>query len=124
MSKGPEAKVKDKIKKVLNAHCAYYCMPNAGPYGKQGVPDFVGHYRGVFFAIEAKAPGKLYNVSANQQSQIDEIRETGGIAIVADSPDPVYDLIEAIDVAMVEGRLTQAITKEAGYGITDRSGGT
>ena len=56
----PEGKVKERIKKVLDLYAGriYYNMPV--PYG-YGAPmlDFVGCFYGKFFAIEAKAEGKV-----------------------------------------------------------------
>lgn len=54
----PEKKVKDAIKKLLNSipNCWYF-MPASNGYGRAGIPDFVGHINGRFFAIEAKAKG-------------------------------------------------------------------
>ena len=56
----PEAKVKADLKRFLNAlwpDCWYFCPMTFG-YGRSGVPDFIGCYKGKFFAVEAKAPGK------------------------------------------------------------------
>lgn len=55
--KTSEASVKVRIKRILNAMDAYYFMPQAGIYGRAGVPDFIGCIKGKFFAIEAKANG-------------------------------------------------------------------
>lgn len=58
----------------------YFFMPVAGIGGVSGIPDFVGHYRGFFFAIETKVEKK--NPTALQQIQIDTITLTGGEAFV------------------------------------------
>jgi Holliday junction resolvase len=54
----PEKKVKNDIKKLLNSlpNCWYF-MPASNGFGRAGIPDFVGHINGMFFAIEAKAKG-------------------------------------------------------------------
>lgn len=80
MATTPEGKVKDKIKRVLKKYGAYYCMPNAGPFGKSGVPDFICCYKGAFLAIEAKADGG--EVSELQQQQLDKIAAAQGWALV------------------------------------------
>lgn len=36
----------------------WYFMPAQNGLGVHGIPDFLGHYRGTFFAIETKAPGR------------------------------------------------------------------
>ena len=77
----PEAKVKAKIKKILEAvPGCYFFMPPANGYGRAGIPDFVGCLSGQFFAIEAKAgKGKT---TALQDREIALIKSCGGFAIV------------------------------------------
>jgi hypothetical protein len=51
-----EADVKKQVKKVL-AKCGeelWYFMPPANGYGRSGIPDFLGTYKGMTFAIETK----------------------------------------------------------------------
>lgn len=55
MAATPEAKVKAKAVKQLKAVGAYYFYPITGGFGKSGVPDIVGCFKGMFFAIECKA---------------------------------------------------------------------
>lgn len=59
MAKTPEGKIKEHIKKTLDAlgEIVYYCMPIGSGYGNSGVPDFIVCYSGVFIGIEAKANG-------------------------------------------------------------------
>ena len=97
MANTPEGKVKDAIKKFLKERGAWYFMPVSNGMGQVGIPDIICCYKGVFVAIEAKAPGKLHTVTANQQRVIDEIKAHGGIAVVADSTDsliPLFDILE------------------------------
>ena len=51
-------------------------------FGKRGVPDIVGCYRGWFFAIEAKAPGK--EATPLQEHELESIEKAGGFWLVAD----------------------------------------
>lgn len=76
MAKTPEAKVKDKIKKILDAHKIYYAMPMGTGYGNSGVPDFLCCWRGRFLAIEAKAGGNV--PTALQKSHLERIESCGG----------------------------------------------
>jgi penicillin-binding protein-related factor A (putative recombinase) len=46
----------------------------------RGIPDFIGHYRGKFFAVEAKAPGK--KPTGFQALQIAAIKASGGAVFV------------------------------------------
>lgn len=51
-----ERDVKQAVRKVLDALApdCWYFMPVPTGYGRRGVPDFIGCYRGAFFAIETK----------------------------------------------------------------------
>jgi|SRR5215831_10270994 hypothetical protein len=100
---GPEAKVKAAIRAFLKTlkDCWWY-MPAAHGYGINGVPDFVGCYRGVFFAIEAKAPGKLRTLTPLQQAAIRGINDAQGWAVAADDVETVELLFENIDIMLEE----------------------
>ena len=76
----PEAKVKDKIKKILKAHNVYYAMPIGTGYGNAGVPDFLCCVNGCFVAIEAKA-GKG-TTTALQDKNLQQIKDSGGFAFI------------------------------------------
>ena len=76
----PEALVKKKVVDVLKKNNAYYFFPATGGYGRSGVPDIVGCYRGVFFAIECKAGTN--KPTALQEAEMRKIREASGITLV------------------------------------------
>jgi len=76
----PEGKVKKKVKEILDALGAYYFSPQAGIYGKSGVPDIIGCIKGRFFAIECKAGSNT--TTELQKKEIGKIRDAGGIALV------------------------------------------
>ena len=76
----PEALVKKKVVDVLKKNNAYYFFPATGGYGRSGVPDIVGCYRGVFFAIECKAGAN--KPTALQEAEMRKIREASGITLV------------------------------------------
>ncbi len=82
----PEGKVKDKIKKTIKALGFWYYMPSQNGMGVSGIPDLIVCAGGLFIGIETKAPGKLANVTPNQQARIDEINGAGGLAVVTDDP--------------------------------------
>jgi hypothetical protein len=98
MANTPEAKVKASIKMYLRSlpKCFFF-FPAAHGYGVNGIPDVIGCYQGVFFAVEVKAPGKLKNVTALQHMQIAAINDAQGWAIAADSVQAVEELIHLID---------------------------
>ena len=76
----PEAKVKRVITNQLKALGAYYFYPATGGYGRSGVPDIVGCYKGRFFGIECK--GGKNKPTALQQKNLDDIASTEGIALL------------------------------------------
>ena len=76
-----EKKVKLKVRAILDwDKDIYYFTPMTGGYGRSGVPDIVGCYKGHFFAIECKA-GKG-TTTALQDKNIKEIEKAGGRVIV------------------------------------------
>ena len=76
----PEGIVKSKVKQQLLDMGAYYFMPATHGYGRSGIPDIVGSYKGYFFAIECKA--KNGKPTALQERELRRIRDAGGIALV------------------------------------------
>jgi hypothetical protein len=80
--KGPEAIIKQKIRKWLEQQGAYVFSPVQMGFGKQTL-DLLVCWRGRFIAIEVKAPGK--NPTKRQELIINEIRRSGGGAFVARS---------------------------------------
>ena len=96
----PEGRVKESIKTVLAQYKIYpaskagafpsdaqgwYTMPVKGAFGTSGIPDFHGHYRGIFWACEAKAKGET--PTGFQALQIDAISCSGGACFVVDGPE-------------------------------------
>ena len=77
----PEAKVKAKVKKLLDELRIYYFFPATHGYGRSGVPDIIGCFMGLFVAIECKAgKGQL---TVLQEREIERIIEAGGFTFVA-----------------------------------------
>ena len=89
----PEAKVKKVVVNQLRNLGAYYFYPVTGGYGRSGVPDIVGCYKGKFFGIECKA-GKN-TPTPLQQINLDDIEKQDGIAVVINEKNmhSVRDLI-------------------------------
>lgn len=92
----PEGLVKKSVKLLLaefniqeakdagraGTYDGWYFMPGGNGRGVSGIPDFMGHYRGRFFAIETKAPGE--EPKGFQALQVKSIRESGGRVFVVD----------------------------------------
>ena len=100
----PEGKVKKLVAALLaefnivNAKDAgkdipsdgWYYLPGQSGYGVKGIPDFVGHYLGRFFAVETKAPGKI--PTGFQELQIAEIIRSGGAVFFIDGSKGVEEV--------------------------------
>ena len=89
----PEAKVKKKVVQQLKLLDAYYFYPVTGGYGRSGVPDIVGCYKGKFFAIECKA-GKN-KPTPLQELNIHQIQKNSGIVLVINEEniESVYSIL-------------------------------
>lgn len=73
----PEAKVKKEVRKILDAHGAYYTMPVTGGYGRSGAPDFLICYQGLFIGVECKAEEGM-PMSGLQERAAEQIVAAGG----------------------------------------------
>ena len=93
MAATPEKRVKEKVVKVLKEMGAYYFYPFTGGYGRSGVPDIIGCYKGRFFGIECKA-GKN-KTTALQDREISLIHNAEGVAWVVneENVDSVRDTL-------------------------------
>ena len=78
----PEGRVKRKAIAELQKLGMYIFFPATGGFGRSGIPDIVCCYKGKFIGIECKAHGN--KPTALQQSNLEEIVNNGGIAIVVD----------------------------------------
>lgn len=82
MATTPEGKIKQAISKYLRSiDGLWYTMPVPGGYG-QSTLDYLCCYRGRFFSIEAKAPGK--KPTDRQLFVMEDIRHSGGTTFVID----------------------------------------
>ena len=89
----PEAKVKKKVRDLLEMHGAYYTMPMTGGYGSSGVPDFLVCHKGRFIGIECKANGG--KPTALQLFNMERIELAGGTAVVINE-DNLNDLVKLL----------------------------
>lgn len=108
MAAGPEAKVKQKIRRRIAkiSDRAWVFMPVQTGFGMTGVPDLlichpititkemVGQTIGAFAAIEAKAKGG--RTTARQDYQIASIARAGGRVMVIEGEEAVDDGVAAL----------------------------
>jgi Holliday junction resolvase len=76
----PEAKVKKKVKKILDDLGAYHFSPMMDGYGRSGVPDIIACYKGKFIGIECKSGDNKPTLL--QLRNIEDIKRNQGLAIV------------------------------------------
>jgi hypothetical protein len=82
MATTPEGKTKKTISALLKSVPGmYFFMPVPSGYGESTL-DYLGCYRGRFFAVEAKAPGK--KPTDRQNMMIERMRRAGGTVFVID----------------------------------------
>jgi Holliday junction resolvase len=98
----PEGRVKNLVKKALDAAGVYYFMPVSNGMGVMGVPDIICCVEGRFLAIECKA-GKGQTTPL-QDRAIELIRRNKGTAfVVRDTPDSFLHL-QAVLTELLKGQ--------------------
>lgn len=92
----PEGKVKLEIRKLLKQLKCWTSWPTTTGFSTSGDPDVIFLYRGKFFGIEAKAPGRRRErnrgCSSLQTLRMTEIEASGGRCFVVDSKEEI-DLV-------------------------------
>ena len=97
----PEGRVKSSVRKLLARYQGMYSYwPVPGGFGRATV-DVIGCYRGRFFAIEVKAPGK--KPTLRQTQTLSEMQAAMGRTFVIDGDDGLEELKQWLD------RLTEEI---------------
>ena len=77
MSNTPEGKMKRKLDKVLKQEGVWFFNPQAGPFGRAGIPDKIACIGGKFVGIECKAD-KTKKPTPLQIKAMKEIEMAGG----------------------------------------------
>ena len=73
----------------------WFHMPVSNGMGVHGIPDFIGHYKGRFFAIETKTRGK--KPTERQEHQLRALSLTGAKAFVVDSEESLERVKEWVN---------------------------
>lgn len=90
----PEAKTKQRVRKILDDAGAYHFNPFGGGYGRAGIPDIIACVNGCFLAIECKAgKGKT---TALQDRELENIRAAGGATMVVYNTDDDMGYLENV----------------------------
>ena len=94
MAMTPEAKVKNKVVKLLKGAGVYYFYASTHGFGRSGVPDLVCCLNGKFIGIECKA-GKN-KPTPLQEKEMAAIRAAGGTTLVVNEEN-INDVEELIN---------------------------
>jgi hypothetical protein len=76
-----EAEITKQIRDLLDALGVFHYKAWQGMMSKKGVSDIIGCYKGRFFAIEVKRPGR--HPTDAQQLFLKQVTEAGGLGILA-----------------------------------------
>lgn len=82
MAATPESKVKKQVVAILKQYGVYFFYPVTGGYGRSGVPDIVGCWKGRFLGIECKTRGNA--PTQLQMKNLMEIVDQGGVSLLVD----------------------------------------
>jgi len=95
----PEGKVKDIIKTYLDSlgPLCWHFMPMMMGYGRKGIPDVIGCYKGHFFAIEVKAEGKAKAITPWQAREAAAIGQAHGLAWLIDGEETLTQFKAWVD---------------------------
>lgn len=85
----------------------WWYKPNAGAYGRAGIPDYIGCLAGKMFGIEAKANGN--GLTKLQEVCVDQIRESlGRVFVIHGQTDLTRQIILNYEYAELEEWLKEA----------------
>jgi len=92
----PEGKIKRWLDKALKEHGVWFYSPQAGPFGKAGIPDRVAIVRGRFVGIECKAD-KSKKPTALQTKTMKEIEMQGGKCFLVYDKETIQEVVAYIE---------------------------
>lgn len=92
MAMTPEKKMKKKVDEMLREAGVWFFAPQAGIYGRAGIPDRIGILPGGrMLAVEVKA-GTKYGLTALQEKTITEMGKAGALVWVVSSDETLEQL--------------------------------
>ncbi|QDP53663.1 MAG: putative nuclease [Prokaryotic dsDNA virus sp.] len=81
MATTPEGRVKNRLKAMLKKLNVWYYMPQAGPFGRAGIPDLILIVEGRFVGVECKADRRK-KPTPLQVTAMQQIEDAGGKCFV------------------------------------------
>ena len=95
MSNTPEGKIKRKLDMMLKQEGIWFFSPQAGPFGRAGIPDRIAIIGGRFIGIECKAD-KTKKPTALQVKAMKEIEMAGGKCFLVYDADTIDEVRQFI----------------------------
>ena len=89
-----EKQLSDKIIKALRQMGAFAVKIHGGTFQARGLPYIVGCWRGMFFGLEVKLPGKENTITKLQQKKLQDIEDAGGTAEMVTTVDQALKAVK------------------------------
>lgn len=83
MAKNEAELTRDCVKELNRIPNCFAHRNHGGPYARMGLPDIEGCFRGKYFGIEMKMPGKEKTLTDIQAATLGKIRGARGMSGVA-----------------------------------------
>ena len=80
-----ESELQSDMIEYLKSKGIYHININPGKFMRAGIPDLICCIQGLFVAIEVKRPDGKGKLDKLQEINIEQIKESGGIAVVMDN---------------------------------------
>lgn len=91
---GLRAKTNDLFRETAKKEPLWYYKTSGNAFGRPGVPDYLGTYDGVSFAIELKSPGE--EPTAKQYDEMSKLSRAGATVTVCWTMDDVKSFMDKV----------------------------
>ena len=99
MAPSTETALVGDFRRRLTRAGAFVHKTHGDPRTRKGLPDLEGCYRGYYFGIEVKLPGKESTLTDLQAATLRKIKEAGGIGFMATRWSQIQRMLDRIDKA-------------------------
>lgn len=93
MTTTTEARLRTNIIKRLTNYAGWWVVTHGGQFQAGGLPDIIGCYKGYFYGLEVKLPGKEHTLTERQAHRLEQIRRAGGKALMVTSVDQAMEFV-------------------------------
>jgi hypothetical protein len=97
MAPSTESALVKSFRDKLTKRGAFVHKTHGDPRTRRGLPDLEGCYRGYYFGIEVKLPGKEGNLTDLQAATLRKIKTAGGIGIMVTRWSQIEKVLNRID---------------------------